>query len=98
MIFQSMEMGNQNKSLSILSPIATIFLIIMIASVSVTVLFQQQQQILAQQEPGTLLKLSRASIPIDIPLRKGYVNGNEVFYITTDTSDKKIADQITNLT
>jgi len=50
------------------------------------------------QAPGSVFKLSRASIPIDIPLGKGYVNGNEVFYITTDASDKKIASQITNLT
>jgi hypothetical protein len=50
------------------------------------------------QAPGSVFKLSRASIPIDIPMRKGYVNGNEVFYITTDASDKKISSQITNLT
>jgi hypothetical protein len=50
------------------------------------------------QAPGSIFKLSRASIPIDIPLRKGYVNGSDVFYITTDASDKKIADQITNQT
>ncbi len=29
--------------------------------------------------PGSLLKLSRASVPIDIPLKPGYVNGNPVF-------------------
>jgi hypothetical protein len=52
----------------------------------------------ATQAPGSVFKLSRASIPIDILLRKGYVNGNEVLYITTDASDKKIADQITNQT
>jgi hypothetical protein len=52
----------------------------------------------ATQTPGSVFKLSRASIPIDIPLRKGYVNGSDVFYITTDASDKKIADQITNMT
>jgi hypothetical protein len=52
----------------------------------------------ATQAPGSVFKLSRASIPIDIPLGNGYVNGDEVLYITTDASDKKIADQITNQT
>jgi hypothetical protein len=43
-------------------------------------------------------KLSRANIPIDIPLTKGYENGNEVFFITTDASDQKISSQITSAT
>jgi hypothetical protein len=40
--------------------------------------------------------LSRASIPIDIPLKEGFVNGNPVFYINTDVSDQKLAVQLTN--
>jgi hypothetical protein len=47
---------------------------------------------------GSAFKLSRASIPIDIPLMKGYENGNEVFFITTDASDQKVASQITSTT
>jgi hypothetical protein len=37
--------------------------------------------------PGSVLKLSRANVPMDIPMKQGYVNGNPVFYINTDTSD-----------
>ena len=48
--------------------------------------------------PGSVFKLSRANVPIDIPLRKGYKDGSEVFFITTDVSDEKIATQITNET
>jgi hypothetical protein len=47
---------------------------------------------------GSVFKLSRANVPIDIPLRKGYKDGSEVFFITTDASDEKIATQITNET
>ena len=47
--------------------------------------------------PGSVLKLARASIPIDIPLAKGYENGNEIFFIATDASDEKIAQQATKL-
>lgn len=50
------------------------------------------------QIPGSLLKLSQANIPIDIPLTKGYVNGSEVFYITTDVSDNQTAKHLTNIT
>ncbi len=47
--------------------------------------------------PGSDLKLSRASVPIDIPLAKGYENGHEIFFIATDVSDQKTADQITKM-
>jgi hypothetical protein len=42
-------------------------------------------------EPGSVLKLSSASVPIDIPLIKGYENGNEIFFIGTDVSDENFA-------
>ena len=48
--------------------------------------------------PGSLLKLSRANVPMDIPLKQGYVNGNPVFYINTDISDQKLAGLLTNTT
>lgn len=50
-----------------------------------------------QAAPGSVFKLARASIPIDIPLAKGYENGNEIFFIATDASDEKIAQQATKL-
>lgn len=40
--------------------------------------------------------LENTSIPVTLPLIKGYVNGNEVFYITTESSDKNVADHLTN--
>ncbi|HJU59081.1 MAG TPA: hypothetical protein VJ583_04985 [Nitrososphaeraceae archaeon] len=51
-----------------------------------------------QVEPGSVLKLYAANIPIDIPLIKGYVNGKEMYVIATDVSDKETADAITNKT
>jgi hypothetical protein len=64
---------------------------------------QQQQQVLGQQQQqppgaGSVLKLSRTNVPIDIPLLKGYENGNEIYFIATDASDEKTADDATNLT
>ena len=52
----------------------------------------------AQLEPGSVLKLASANIPIDIPLLKGYVNGKEMYVIATDSSDKETSDLITNKT
>ena len=48
--------------------------------------------------PGSVFKLSRASIPIDIPLIEGFVNGNPVFYINTDIFDQELASQLTSTT
>jgi hypothetical protein len=47
---------------------------------------------------GSVLKLSNANVEIDIPLMKGYENGNEIFFIATDASDNQTAAQITNET
>jgi len=43
---------------------------------------------------GTLLKLSSASVTAKIPLHLGFFNGSPVYYIITDTNDKKSASII----
>ncbi len=40
------------------------------------------------------LKLSRAEIPVNIPLHKGFYNGKPVYYIITDSSNSMEASQI----
>jgi hypothetical protein len=62
-----------------------------------------QQQAFGQQNSaetglGSVLKLARTNVPIDIPLLKGYENGNEIYFIATDVSDEQIATSATNLT
>jgi hypothetical protein len=42
--------------------------------------------------------LSKTNVPITLPLIRGFVKGHEVFYITTEASDKTVADHLTNLT
>jgi hypothetical protein len=69
-----MKIDNNKKYPIMLSPIAIVVLVAMIA---LSPMVSQQQRILAQQEQqqpalGSVLKLSRANIPIDIPLTKGY--------------------------
>jgi hypothetical protein len=43
--------------------------------------------------PLQTLVLTKTNVPITLPLTKGYVNGFEVFYISTEASDKGLADQ-----
>ena len=44
------------------------------------------------EEPS--LSLSRSNVPATIPMNKGFFNGEEVFFIITDSSDKEYADII----
>ncbi|MGH9877439.1 MAG: DUF7482 domain-containing protein [Nitrososphaerales archaeon] len=44
---------------------------------------------------GSLLKLSFANVAVDISMMKGYHDGEEVFFIATESSDKTHADLLT---
>ena len=96
-----MKTANQTRRWSILSSITVSGLIVTAALVLVA---PSQQQLLAQQppqqmpEPGSVLKLSQASIPIDIPLSQGYIDGNIAYFIATDASDKEAVSSISNNT
>lgn len=48
----------------------------------------------SEDDAGSVLKLSRASVPAVIPLNHGYYDGEDVFFIITDSSDKTHADII----
>jgi hypothetical protein len=87
----------KKKDVKFFSAIAVSVIIgsmLMIAGPLTTTKLSYAQQV----EPGSVLKLYAANIPIDIPLIKGYVNGKEMYIIATDASDKEIADLITNKT
>jgi hypothetical protein len=58
----------------------------------------QVNNMTSSAEPGSVLKLSSASVSMDIPLIKGYENGNEIFFIGTDVSDENFATMGTNWT
>jgi len=80
-----------------------IFLITATILIISSLLTQQQEQTFAQQAtaetgPSSVLRLARTNVPIDIPLLKGYENGNEIYFIATDVSDEKTAAFATNLT
>jgi len=53
------------------------------------------QESFDEADLGSVLKLSRANVPATIPLHKGFYNGEAVYFIITDSSDKTHADTIT---
>jgi len=55
------------------------------------------EEIMMKEEkaPGSVLKLTRASVPATIPLHQGYYDGESVHFMITDASDSKHAEIIT---
>lgn len=51
------------------------------------------QKIEFKKEDPSLL-LSRANVPVTIPMHAGFYNGQQIFYIITDSSDKEFAENI----
>ncbi|MCH6586500.1 MAG: hypothetical protein IH792_05685 [Thaumarchaeota archaeon] len=50
---------------------------------------------ITEADLGSVLRLSRASVPAVIPLHQGYYDGGDVYFIITDSSDPKHAEIIT---
>ena len=50
------------------------------------------------QENEKTQNLTETNIPKVLSLVRGFADGNEVFYITTEVSDEKLANYLTNLT
>ncbi|MGC1131765.1 MAG: plastocyanin/azurin family copper-binding protein [Nitrososphaeraceae archaeon] len=46
--------------------------------------------------PNSELSLALSKLAIDIPMQKGYENGNEIYFVTFDASDNGLSLQITN--
>jgi hypothetical protein len=69
------------------------------ATVSVDGWIRGQTPELSNQKAETLLepsvKISRANIPVEIPMHKAFFDGKPVYYIITDTDDKKYAKLVT---
>ena len=65
---------------------------------------QEEEEMMAQEEEAMMeepkemeLRLSRANVAVDIPLHMGYHEGQDVYYVITDTNDEIHAGIITEL-
>jgi hypothetical protein len=67
---------------------------------SISLIFSMQSVVVlnsyAQNEKTQ--NLTETNIPKVLPLVRGFADGNEVFYITTEVSDKNLANYLSNLT
>ncbi|QMU53553.1 MAG: hypothetical protein GKS07_00670 [Nitrosopumilus sp.] len=51
---------------------------------------------ITEADLGSVLRLSRANVPATIPMHQGYYNGEDVYFIITDSSDPTHAEIITD--
>lgn len=79
----------------ILAVIAIAVLAGLVLAPSITNLINAEGSHFRNKWLGSLLKLSYTNVPVDIALMKGYYDGNEIFHIATESSDKTHADMLT---
>ena len=90
-------MHEYSNKMKLSNPIVLVAVVLILISSTVVIFFPlvSEQQ---QGKPGSILKLAKANVPIDIPLSKGYIDGNIAYFIATDASDKHAVSSITNNT
>jgi hypothetical protein len=96
-------MDKKSNKMNLLPNFAVTEVVLILLLSSTMVIFyplvsEEQQQHQQDQPPGSILKLAKANVPIDIPLSKGYIDGNIAYFIATDASDKHAVSSITNNT
>ena len=93
-------MHKKSNKMKLSNPTVMVVAVLILLSSAVVIFFpvlsvQQQQQ---QGEPRSVLKLAKSNASIDIPLSKGYIDGNIAYFIATDASDEHAVSSITNNT
>lgn len=88
---------NIKTSVGTLFFLAVFFSMITMPILSVNAQTESQMN-MSSQLTSSVLKLANTNVPIDIPLLKGYENGNEIYFIATDVSDVNTASLLTNKT
>ena len=92
-------MHKKLNKMKLSNPTVIIVVVLLLLSSTVVIFFpmvsEQQQQ---DEPPGSILKLAKADVPIDIQLSKGYIDGSIAYFIATDASDKHAVSSITNNT
>ncbi len=58
-------------------------------------MMDSSEEKITETDLGSVLRLSRANVPVTIPMHQGYYNGEEAYFIITDSSDPTHADIIT---
>lgn len=93
-------MHKKSNKMKLSNPTVMVAAVLILLSSAVFIFFpvvseQQQQQ---QGEPRSVLNLAKSNVSIDIPISKGYIDGNIAYFIATDASDEHAVSSITNNT
>jgi hypothetical protein len=91
-------MHKKSNKMRLTNPTVVVIVVLILLSSTVVIFFplvSEQQQ---QGEPGSVLKSAKSNVSIDIPISKGYIDGNIAYFIATDASDKHAVSSITNNT
>ncbi len=79
----------------LLAGIAVAVLAGLVLAPSISNLFNAEGSHFRDKWLGSLLKLSRTNVAVDIPLIKGWYDDKEVLYISTEASDRDVAEALT---
>lgn len=98
-------MYRKMKNIKIFVPTMGITMAIITLTLTLSIFYpvtsEQQPQPQPEQKQdmsASILKLAEPNVPIDIPLSKGYIDGNIAYFIATDASDKTAVSSISNNT
>ena len=69
--------------------------VIPVSPVEETKMEKTPEEEMTVDDMGSVLRLSRANVPATIPMHQGYYDGEDVYFIITDSSDPTHADMIT---
>jgi len=90
-------MHKKSNKMTLSNPTVMVVAVLILLSSAVVIFFPvvSEQQ---QGEPRSVLKLAKSNFSIDIPISKGYIDGNIAYFIATDASDEHAVSSITNNT
>jgi len=91
-------MHKKSNKMNLSNPTVVIVVVLILLSSTVVIFFPMVSEQQQQDEQSSVSKLAKANVSIDIPISKGYIDGNIAYFIATDASDKHAVSSITNNT
>jgi hypothetical protein len=86
-----------SNKMRLTNPTVIVVVALILLSSTVVIFFPVvSEQQLQEEDSSSISKVAKSNVSIDIPISKGYIDGNIAYFIATDTSDKHAASSITN--
>jgi hypothetical protein len=89
-----------SNKMRLTNPTVIVVVALILLSSIVVIFFPvvSEQQQLQQEDSSSISQLAKSNVSIDIPISKGYIDGNIAYFIATDASDEHAVSSITNNT